>query len=489
MHLVRLFHVSGVWGQSRKRALPAQSSARAPYLTRQLPPLDSPHAFDVSVFAVRIIVQRGPPPVVALMRKPSLLVIFLTVFIDLVGFGIVLPLLPVYSRNFGASDLVVGFIMASFSLMQFLFAPAWGRLSDRIGRRPVLLVSTFGAALSYAVFAYGSTLGGTAALTILLASRIVAGICGANITVAQAYIADITPPSERSKKMGLIGMAFGLGFICGPLLGGYASTRLGLWGPGCVAAVICAANFLLALAVLPESRRADSSPVAPRPRLSQWTHVLRRPTIGLLVTIFFLATFCFTCFEMTLGLLVIDNFHLDLVRDAGTVAVLFAFCGIVSAFVQGGPIGKLVKKMGEPRLIAVSLLLVAISMIPMPFIHGNGPLSWGVLGTKAGWPWWQLLFVLAILAIGSGLTRPPLFGMLSILTPEHEQGETIGVAQSAGSLARIAGPIFAGALFHLHPTWPYVVCGIIALITAIIAWQRLCRSESVLLAAKAQGSF
>src|SRR5438132_9501957 len=147
------------------------------------------------------------------MRKPSLLVIFLTVFIDLIGFGIVLPLLPIYSRDLHASGLVIGAIMASFSAMQFVFAPWWGRLSDRIGRRPVLLVSTAGAAISYAVFAVGSGLSGNLALWVLLISRLFAGICGANITVAQAFIADITPPQERSKKMGLIGMAFGLGFI------------------------------------------------------------------------------------------------------------------------------------------------------------------------------------------------------------------------------------------------------------------------------------
>src|SRR5216117_969058 len=141
------------------------------------------------------------------MRKPSLLVVFLTVFIDLIGFGIVLPLLPIYSDQFGASGLFVGVIMASFSAMQFIFAPAWGRLSDRIGRRPVLLVSTAGAAASYLVFAFGSGLTGQTALLVILGSRMLAGICGANITVAQAYIADITPPEERSRRMGLIGMA------------------------------------------------------------------------------------------------------------------------------------------------------------------------------------------------------------------------------------------------------------------------------------------
>src|SRR5580765_1715926 len=147
------------------------------------------------------------------MRKPSVLVVFLTVFIDLIGFGIVLPLLPIYSRNFGAKGWMIGAIMGSYSLMQFLFAPWWGRLSDRIGRRPVLLVSTAGAAISYAVFGYGSTLNGTTALLVLLLSRMFAGICGDHITVAQAYIADITPREPRSRRLGLIGMAFGLGFI------------------------------------------------------------------------------------------------------------------------------------------------------------------------------------------------------------------------------------------------------------------------------------
>ncbi|HXG48338.1 MAG TPA: MFS transporter [Methylomirabilota bacterium] len=423
------------------------------------------------------------------MKKPSLLVVFLTVFIDLVGFGIVLPLLPIYSQNFGASGLMIGIIMASFSAMQFLFAPVWGRLSDRIGRRPVLLVSTAGAALSYAVFALGSLLSGTAALSVLLVSRLLAGVCGANITVAQAYIADVTPPDQRSRKMGLIGMAFGLGFIFGPILGGVAVKSFGATGPGFVASALCAGNFLLALARLPESLRPGGTPAGHRPRVAQWLHVLRRPTVGFLIIVFFLATFCFACFETTLGLLVGANFGLDLDPrgglDAGTITALFAFCGIVGALVQGGPVGRLVKRLGEPKLIAMSLVLVAVSLALIPFIHGTGALSWGVLFRSEGRSWWWLLMALALLAIGSGLTRPPLFGMLSILTPAHEQGETIGVAQSAGSLARIAGPLFAGGLFNLHPSWPYVACAVVALGTAVAAWVVLLRSEAELMAAKA----
>ncbi len=396
--------------------------------------------------------------------KPSLMVIFLTVFLDLVGFGIVLPLLPIFARSLEASGVVIGCLMASYSAMQFLLAPVWGRISDRVGRRPILLLSTAGAAISYAIFAIGSGQTGMTALALLFAARTFAGICGANITVAQAYIADITPPDQRSRRMGLIGMAFGLGFIFGPALGGLALKSGHVSAPGWLASGLCALNFIFAWLRLPESRPADSKSIEPRPRLQQLAHTLRRPGIGVLVAIFFLATFCFACFETTLGLLVSRNFNLVFENLKGGVHVfdskvvyLYAFCGIIGAFVQGGPLGKIVKRMGEPQVITVSLLLLGASLLPMPFVR-----SWGLL-----------LLVLAVLSIGSSLTRPPVFGLLSNLTSADEQGVTIGTAQSAGSLARIAGPIFAGSLYELHPAALYVTCGSLALLTALIAWRKL----------------
>ena len=418
------------------------------------------------------------------MRKPSLLIIFLTVFIDLIGFGIVLPLLPIYSKDFGANGFMIGAIMAAFSLMQFIFAPIWGRLSDRIGRRPVLLASTAGAAMSYALFAVASSFTGRTALGILLGARLFAGACGANITVAQAYIADITPPADRSRRMGLIGMAFGLGFIFGPALGSFSFDLFGITGPGWVAASLCTANLMVAFFVLSESWKPSSEHVALRPRVAQWAHTFSHPRIGLLIGIFFLATFCFTCFETTLGLLISENFHLDIKHDQHAkeiVGYLFAYCGIVGAAVQGGAIGRLVKRMGEGRLIALSLMLVALSLAPMPFIHGYAPLTGAILLHRAGFPWVNLLVVLGILAMGSSLTRPPVFGLISVLTPGHEQGATIGVAQSAGSLARIVGPIFAATLFDYRPALPYLICSGIALVAGLLAWQSLCRSEPALL--------
>ena len=408
-------------------------------------------------------------------RKPSLLVVFLTVFIDLIGFGIVLPLLPLYAESYGARGWQIGLLMAAYSAMQFLFAPWWGRLSDRIGRRPVLLVSTVGAVASYALFAWGARFEGATALWIIIVSRAFAGLCGANITVAQAYIADITPPEQRSKRMGLIGMAFGLGFIFGPPIGGLSFKWFGPSGPGLVAAGLCAANFILAFFILPESWTPSSEKVVRRARLEQWRHTLRQPTIGLLVIIFFLATFCFTCFELTLGLVIAQNFNLGIqTPEAISVAsTLFMYCGIVGAFIQGGPIGKIVKRFGERKLIAVSLLITGLSLAPIPFIHGTEPLSWAVLFSSRGGAWWALLLALGALSVGSGLTRPPLFGLLSVLTPRTEQGATLGIAQSAGSLARIAGPIFAGAFFKAHAALPYLTCAVIAFITGLIAWKAL----------------
>jgi MFS family permease len=417
-------------------------------------------------------------------RKPSVLVVFLTVFIDLIGFGIVVPLVPIYSRHYGASGFVIGAVIASYSAMQFLFAPVLGRWSDHIGRRPVMLLSTAGAAMSYVLFAVGSGFENhLAALWALLIARVFAGICGANITVAQAYIADITPPENRSKRMALIGVAFGLGFILGPAISGVALTLFGATGPGWTAAALCAANFLLAFSILAESWKPDSNPVTRRPRLKQWGHTLVQPKIGSLILIFFLATFAFSCFESTLPLLVNDNFNLgitvDETRPVMSVISIFVFCGTIAVFIQGGVIGRLVKIMGEPRLIALSLVLTGISLALLPFIKGDGQLKWLNVLSLTDWAWIKMLLVLALLAVGSSLTRPPVFGLLSNLTSVNEQGATIGVAQSAGALARIVGPIFAATLYLHIPMLPYVTCGAISILAGALAgWQLIGKVES-----------
>ena len=400
-------------------------------------------------------------------RKPSLLVIFLSVFIDLIGFGIVLPLLPGYAEDnfrpdFSAKGLVIGGIIASFSLMQFLFAPAWGRLSDRIGRRPVMLISNLGAAGSYALFAFACGMNGTIGLIWILISRIFAGICGANLSVASAYIADISPPEKRSARMGLIGMAFGLGFIFGPALGAFSIEIFhSKQAPGIVAACFCAANFILGWFILGESRKPNSEHVVARPKMNQWAHTLAQPKLGLLITVFFLATFCFTCFESTFPLLAKDQFAVGEKTLNNRIGYLFTYAGVIAALVQG-VIGRLVKKFGEPKLIFSSLIVFAIGLAGLPFAKSLP----------------EILIVLALLAIGSGLNRPPVFGMISLSSSPHEQGANLGVAQSFGSLARILGPIFAGSLFFVHHALPYLICGGIALLTSFFAWNFLCRVKS-----------
>lgn len=386
------------------------------------------------------------------MRKASLLIIFLSVFIDLVGFGIVLPLVPVYSERFGASGFLIGLIFASYSLMQFVCGPVWGRISDRIGRRPVILLSNLGACGSYALFAYGSTRQDSSALMWIMISRVFAGICGANLSVASAYIADVSPPEKRSKGMGLIGMAFGFGFILGPAIGALSLSSLGDHGPGLLAACLCGFNFFFGLFLLGESRKPDSEAAdANRPRFGQWGTVLKRPVVGRLIGIYFLATVCFSCFESTFSLVLVssESFGFELKH----VGYLFAYAGLIGAIVQGGMIGRLVKKYGEVRIIVVSLFVVAAGMVAMPLA--------GTLAT--------LLVALTIFSVGSGMNRPPVFGLISLRTPADEQGATMGVTQGVGSLARIIGPLFAATLNAQYSGLPYYICAGVAFLAACLA--------------------
>lgn len=402
------------------------------------------------------------------MKKKSLGIVFFTVLIDLVGFGLILPLIPIYADHFKAGGFFIAAIFTSYSLMQFLFAPLWGRLSDRIGRRPVLLASTGCACVSYVIFALGSGMESRGlALWFMLGSRIFAGICGANITVAQAYIADITPPEERSAKMGLVGMAFGLGFIFGPVLGALSTISFGLTGPGWTARALCAINFIWASLMLAESWQPAAHSQTQRPHLEQWQHVLRMPRLNLLVGIFFLATFCFSSFETSIGLLVEKNFHLaeekGLDSVLGKVAWLIAYCGLIGAITQRGVLRRMVEKMGEPKVIAVSLFLAAVGIAVLPYLT----------------TWAALLVALAVFSTGSSLTRPPVFGMISMLTPAHEQGSTIGVAQGIGSLARIAGPFFTIGIFGKdHLPIPYLCCAALCFATACITTRYLSLPKS-----------
>ena len=411
-----------------------------------------------SDIAAQPMSQSDAPPSPPAASKGILGVIFLTVFLDLVGFGIVIPILPIYAHDNAAKGWEIGAIMGVYSLMQFVCSPLWGRWSDRIGRRKPMLIGTLGATFAYGVFALGSGMPGRWALAVFFLSRMLAGFFGANLAVAQAAIADITPPELRSRRMGLIGMAFGLGFVLGPWLGGVSLKHFGVAGPGWAATIFCLLNFLLALFLLPETLRKTSEHAGHLPRLTQWTRTLAHPQIGLAVTVFFLSTFAFACFETTLGLLVSHNFDLDYKgRDATTIGNLFMFTGFIGVLAQGGVYRPLLKRMGEAGLIALCLLLYGVSLATLPWVTSWGPLY--------GW--------LAVLGFASSLSRPPIFGLISRLTSASDQGATLGVAQAVGSLARIAGPLFAGIFFVMHPAWPYVACAAMALFTFAVVVLKL----------------
>jgi len=366
------------------------------------------------------------------MASPTpTLLIFLTVFIDLIGFGIVLPLLPSYASSFQVSDAGIGVLVASFSLMQFLLAHWWGRLSDRVGRRPVLLVGLAGSALSYLLFAAAQN------FWVLLFSRLVAGGMGATVNVAQAYLADVTAPEKRARAMGLIGAAFGLGFVVGPALGGISS-RFGNAAPGLLASTLTAVNLLLTWRWLPESRRQVTDGGATAVPM-HWSRFLL-PFVAVAFS-----TLSFTVLYVVFPLQV----ERALGFDRHHTAYLFVLIGLVSAAVQGGLIGRLVLRYGERALIATGGMLLAagLALLPTAFGTSGGP---GHLGL--------LLVGLVVIAAGSGMVGPSAAAYVSRVAPSEEQGRALGMLQSVGAMARIGGPLTAGVVAgHLGPNTAFLV--------------------------------
>ena len=401
------------------------------------------------------------PSKAAAGRSP-LLFIFLTVFIDLLGFGIVLPLLPVYSKAYGADEITLGLLFSCFSGMQFLFAPMWGRLSDRIGRRPVLIGGLIGTAGSYVLFGFANS------LPLLFASRLLAGFFGANISTAQAYIADVTTPENRAKGMGLIGAAFGLGFTLGPLIGGEL-TSLSPSAPGFFAAglSLCAAMF--GYLRLPEPvRSGQGSRVF---KASQLKRALGDPRLSNLMLLTFLSVSAFGAFEAMFTRFGLARFptifhlpsaladaSLEQIMAAAPVAGRYlAGIGIISAVIQGGLIRRLVPRFGETALTVAGPLFLGAAL----FVVGIG----GVLES-----WSVVIAGCILMPIGFGLNNPALIGLVSRASPAEEQGSFLGINQSISSLARMTGPPIAGALFKLFgPQSPFFAAAFLLLCATIVA--------------------
>ncbi|WP_373998812.1 MFS transporter [Bdellovibrio bacteriovorus] len=379
-------------------------------------------------------------------NKSQLAIIFFTVFLYLVGFGVVIPILPILSRNFGATALQTGLLLSVYSLMQFLFSPFWGRLSDRLGRRPILLFCLLGEGLSYIAFAMARS------LEWLFVARILAGFFGASLSTASAYISDITPKHERSKGMALIGAAFGLGFVVGPALGG----GLAVWGHSISAephfdtsfsaywvAALCFANLLFGIKFLKESLSDKSESAEKKKRFSVMWHYLNVKTVGALMTVFLLASFAMSSMEATLILYMGEKFQWDIKQ----VSFGFAYIGVIIVFTQGFLVRRLLPKWGERKVLRLGLTLFALGLTTIAISNSIG----------------MMAVAMTLLSLGNGLSNPSILGSVSLLTDSKEQGVTMGVTQSMASLGRIIGPAFGGFLYGaVTITAPFWASGALA---------------------------
>lgn len=380
-------------------------------------------------------------------QKSAFFTIFLVVLIDLIGFGIVIPILPYYAKSFGASAFQLGLLMMTYSLMQFLIAPIWGSVSDRVGRRPVLLLSILGTSLSLALLAKASTFGW------LIVGRTLAGVFGANISTAYAYVTDITTPENRAKGMGLIGAGFGIGFIIGPAIGGVLSPY-GYSVPILFASAMALGNVILGYFALPEpntNRDLRAQNRIRRMSMIAWQSALGKRETRLPIVLFFILTWAATQMEISFGIFLFDRFHWD-ARRAG---ILLAAMGFTMALMQGGLIGRLAKRYGEWNLIPIGAVLSATALV----LFGGAHVATTI---------YTALF---ILAVGNGMLQPSLSSLVSKGAEEHERGAILGVFQSAGSLARIIGPLIAGALYdHLSIGAPFFAGALLISIIAVAAF-------------------
>jgi DHA1 family tetracycline resistance protein-like MFS transporter len=377
--------------------------------------------------------------------------LFLIVFVDLVGFGVIIPLLPFYGEHFQASPATVGLLMATYSLAQFVSAPLLGRLSDRVGRKPVLSVSLAGAAASYLLLAFASE------LWMLFVARAIGGLMAGNISTAFAYVADVTTPANRAKGMGLIGAAFGLGFIFGPAIGGVLAgndpASADFQSPALAAFALSALALILCLTVLKESLTPEVRARHGASRASRWQwlrQALADPGVRLILAMSFLATFVFAGMETTFAMWSRRQFGWGPEQNG----YLFAFVGLLTALIQGGLVGRLSRAFGERKLVGIGSALLALGMLLIAFSTSL----------------WMLLVAMAAVAAGFSMVTPALNSLLSLQTGAGAQGGMMGLARSATTMARVLGPLFAGVLFDLlGKDWPFYVGALIMVAVMLMA--------------------
>lgn len=384
-----------------------------------------------------------------------LVVIFLTVFVDLVGFGIVIPLLPFYAQSLGASGVEVGLLLSVFSLVTFVCMPFWGRLSDRYGRRPILIVTIAVSLIGYVLFATASS------LWALFISRTLAGIGNANLSVAQACIADVTPAEQRSKGMGLVGAAFGLGFVFGPMIGGiFSDASFGEWRyalPGWVAVALSIANLLSVLILVPETRLlSDGSGSAPLFDTASFLRVFHEPSLRTATLVLFIVSVGFSNIFAFFPLFVMEPpFRLD----SSQTAWFFTEIGLIAALIQGALIGRLTERFREVRLVQAGCALMTLAFLLFLVTPELG--SRGIVG---------LVVATGILSAGSSCFTPSLMGLTSQMVSPDEQGVVLGVVQSIASIGRTIGPTAGGMVYDVwgHAS-PYYVSSLLLIISLGIA--------------------
>ena len=402
---------------------------------------------------------------------PGFGAIWTAVAVDLVGFGILLPLLPLYASRFHAGATTVGALFASFSVAQLLFAPVWGRVSDRVGRKPVLILSLVGTAL-------GTLLTGLAgSLVLLFAGRVVDGVSGASVSVAHASVADVAPPGERARLFGLLGAAFGVGFVAGPAIGALAALVDPRF-PFFVAAAIAGVNAVVALRRLPETNQHRAAVSVPTPWTAQTgledeVVVLEeeddaparagsvdhggadqaRRSIPRLLAVAFLSLVAFSAFEVTFPLFGHERLGFQLTSTAG----LFAAIGLLLAAVQASLVHPLVRRVGEARTLQLGLLTNAGGLLVLAAVHS----------------WWLLVPALFALVVGQGLAMPALTSTFAASADSRRTGSLLGVQQSANGLARVVGPLVGGFFFdHVGVASPYVAgAALMAFCAALAARQ------------------
>lgn len=379
------------------------------------------------------------------MLRSPLFLMALTIFIDFTGFGLVIPLLPFWAEHLGANPLGVGLILTTYALAQFLCTPILGLLSDRYGRRRIILLS-----LCIEVLSFGLTAGANS-LPFLLFARVVGGVGAANIGSAQAVVSDVTPPEKRAAGMGAIGAAIGLGFVVGPALGGVFSPH-GEVTPFWIAMGLAMVNALLVFFLLPETRKKQDGSTAPRMGIgilfASWGKVARRGSIASLVLVNLLYTLAFTGMETVFPLLTQRNFAWG-ARQNGYV---FTYVGFLVVLMQGGLVRRLVKRWGERNLMLGGLVFLSLGLLLLVWSSNLA----------------LLLIAVGILSLGDGAVTPTSSAVLSLLTPEMEQGEILGFSQGLGGLGRVIGPLIAGSLFALGPDLPFLTAGAFALLAILI---------------------